>query len=75
MGHYLFNLAVGDAAPGTGLHEQGKRFLRAKMWGVNADEPHRNALSAGDLILVYLGAQANEPTPAADGSLARDTAD
>ena len=56
VGHYLFNLAAGDAAPGIALDEQGKRFLRAEMWGVNADEPHRNALSAGDLILVYLGA-------------------
>jgi len=26
------------------------------MWGIDADEPHRNALAAGDLILVYLGA-------------------
>ncbi len=26
------------------------------MWGVDADEPHRNALAVGDLILVYLGA-------------------
>jgi len=26
------------------------------MWGIDADEPHRNALAAGDLILVYVGA-------------------
>jgi hypothetical protein len=26
------------------------------MWGVDADEPHRDALAAGDLVLVYLGA-------------------
>jgi hypothetical protein len=26
------------------------------MWGIDADEPHRNALAAGDLVLVYLGA-------------------
>jgi len=26
------------------------------MWGIDADERHRNALAAGDLILVYLGA-------------------
>ena len=26
------------------------------MWGVAEDEPHRNALAAGDLVLVYLGA-------------------
>jgi hypothetical protein len=26
------------------------------MWGIDADEPHRKALAAGDLVLVYLGA-------------------
>ena len=26
------------------------------MWGIAADESHGNALAAGDLILVYLGA-------------------
>jgi hypothetical protein len=25
------------------------------MWGIDAGEPHRNALAAGDLVLVYLG--------------------
>ena len=26
------------------------------MWGIDVEEPHRNALAAGDLILIYLGA-------------------
>jgi hypothetical protein len=26
------------------------------MWGIDADERHRNALAPGDLILIYLGA-------------------
>ncbi len=26
------------------------------MWGIDADEPHRDALAPGDLILIYLGA-------------------
>jgi hypothetical protein len=26
------------------------------MWGIDADEPHGNALAAGDLVLIYLGA-------------------
>ena len=26
------------------------------MWGVEADEPHRDALAPGDLVLIYLGA-------------------
>ncbi len=30
------------------------------MWGVDADEPHRDALAPGDLILVYLGAPERE---------------
>jgi hypothetical protein len=28
------------------------------MWGIDADEPHRDALAPGDLILIYLGAPA-----------------
>ena len=30
------------------------------MWGIDADEPHRNALASGDLILIYLGAPERE---------------
>jgi hypothetical protein len=30
------------------------------MWGVGGDEPHRNALAPGDLILIYLGAPERE---------------
>ena len=48
MAHYIFNLVGGDASP----------FLRAAMWGVDADERHRGALAVGDLVLVYLGAPA-----------------
>ncbi len=46
MAHYLFNFVGGDAT----------EFLRLGMWGVEADEPHRSALAAGDLVLVYLAA-------------------
>ncbi len=56
MAHYLFNFVPGDEAPGPELHEQAAGFLRVRMWGVDADEPHGNALAAGDLVLVYLGA-------------------
>jgi len=52
MAHYLFNFVSGDADP----REQATRFLRARMWGVDADERHRDALAAGDLALIYLGA-------------------
>ncbi len=30
------------------------------MWGIDADEQHRNALTPGDLILIYLGAPERE---------------
>ena len=56
MAHYLFNFVRGDAVPGPALREEANGFLRVRMWGIDADEPHRNALAAGDLVLVYLGA-------------------
>lgn len=56
VAHYLFNLASLGAAPRSVLREQAAGFLRVRMWGINADEPHRNALAAGDLVLIYLGA-------------------
>ena len=52
MAHYLFNVGNTDAAH----REQATRSLRLGMWGVDADERHRDALAAGDLVLVYLGA-------------------
>ena len=56
VAHYLFNFVRGEAAPRPALREQATGFLRVRMWGVDADERHRDALAAGDLILVYLGA-------------------
>ena len=56
----VFNLVKGDAAKGPALREQAAGFLRVRMWGIDADEPHRNALAAGDLVLIYLGAPERE---------------
>ena len=56
VAHYLLNFVRGEAAPGAALREQATEFLRVRMWGIGADEPHGNALAAGDLTLVYLGA-------------------
>jgi hypothetical protein len=56
VAHYLFNFVRGDAAPRPALREQATGFLRVRMWGIDAGERRRNALAAGDLILVYLGA-------------------
>jgi len=53
VAHYIFNLVSGEPAA---LREQAIGFLRVNMWGVDADEQHRDALAAGDLILIYLGA-------------------
>ena len=60
MAHYLFNLVEGGAGRKPGMREQAAGFLRARMWGVGADEPHRDALAAGDLVLIYLGAPHRE---------------
>lgn len=51
MAHYLFNVSDGD-------RRQATDELRAKMWGVDRNERHRNALAAGDLALIFLAAPA-----------------
>jgi hypothetical protein len=52
MAHYLFNFAKGESAP----REQARALMRLRMWGVDAEERHRNALAPGDRVLIYLGA-------------------
>ena len=56
MAHFLFNLVKRDAADGAAVRELAAGFLGVSMWGVDEDERHRDALAAGDLILIYLGA-------------------
>jgi hypothetical protein len=60
VAHYLFNFVKGDAAKGPALREEAAGFLRLRMWGIDADERHGNALAPGDLILIYLGAPERE---------------
>jgi hypothetical protein len=60
VAHYLFNFVKGYAAKGPALRNQAAGFLRARMWGIDADEPHRDALAPGDLVLIYLGAPQRE---------------
>jgi hypothetical protein len=60
VAHYLFNFVNAEAAHRSSLREQAAGFLRVRMWGIDADEPHRDALAAGDLVLVYLGAPDRE---------------
>jgi hypothetical protein len=60
MAHYLFNFSKRDAAKGPALREQAARLLWVGMWGLEADEPHRDALAPGDLVLIYLAAPERE---------------
>jgi hypothetical protein len=60
VAHYLFNFVKAEAAQQPAPREQAAGFLRVRMWGVDADEPHRDALARGDLVLVYLGAPERE---------------
>lgn len=53
MAHYLFNLAADDGHEATLLATAGA-WLRAARWRVEDTERHRNALTVGDLALVYL---------------------
>lgn len=56
VAHYIFNSVAEDATRQTTLRERVAGFLAVAMWGVDPDEPHRDALAAGDLALIYLGA-------------------
>ena len=56
VAHYLFNARTGDAATGSAPAELAAAAMRVRMWGVDPDEPHRDALAPGDLVLIYLGA-------------------
>jgi hypothetical protein len=60
VAYYLLNVVNAEAAQRPALREQAAGFLRVGLWGVDADEPHRAALAAGDLVLVYLGAPERE---------------
>jgi hypothetical protein len=48
VAHYLFNFVKGRG--------QAAALMRLRMWGMDADERHRDALAPGDLVLLYLGA-------------------
>ena len=60
MAHYVFNFVKKDTPRGPAPLEEAAGFLRVRMWGIDADEPHRNALASGDLVLIYLGAPERE---------------
>jgi len=53
--YYILNSVTGEGAQRTALRERAAEFLRVGMWGIDADEPHRDALAAGDLVLIIWG--------------------
>jgi EVE domain len=50
MAHFLFNVSGGE--------REAARLVEARMWGIGADAPHADALSPGDLVLIYAGSSA-----------------
>jgi len=60
LAHYLFNFVPERAAEQRAVRDEAFERLRLRLWGVGADEPHRDALAAGDLVLVYLAAPDRE---------------
>jgi hypothetical protein len=54
--YYILNSVTGKAAQRTALRERAAELLEVGMWGIDANDPHRDALAAGDLVLIYLGA-------------------
>jgi hypothetical protein len=51
VAYYIFNVAQRDRAT---------ELMRAGTWEVGADEPHRDALAAGDVALIYVAAPERE---------------
>ena len=51
----MFNFSARHAIRGRALREQIAALLRAKMWSVDAGEPHSAALASGDRAIIYVG--------------------
>lgn len=60
MAYYILNYVPGEGAQRRTTPERAAELLRVGMWGIDPVEPHRDALAAGDLVLVYLGAPKRE---------------
>lgn len=73
MTYYLFTARRADSARASSTRDLAARLLGVGMWGLAADEPHRDALAPGDLVLIYLGAPQREFVGRAEvASAARD---
>jgi hypothetical protein len=55
MAHYLFNLTKTDTPTGQSLRDRAAAFLRSNSWPIDPTEPHAQALTPGDQVLLYLG--------------------
>jgi hypothetical protein len=60
VAYYIFTTFPGDPASGSSPRERAIRLLNAGMWGLGPDQPHRDALTRGDLVLIYLAAPERE---------------
>jgi hypothetical protein len=60
VAHYLLNFVRKEEASGPPPRERATGFLRVRMWGIDADEPHGSSLAPGDQSLIYLGAPERE---------------
>jgi hypothetical protein len=52
----LFNFSKKGAAKGRTLREQASELLEVRLWGIGAKTPNRKSLTAGDRVLIYVGA-------------------
>ena len=59
MAHYLLNLD-GHASDTMVLRMTVREWLQQRCWHIEPDERHRDALTVGDLALLYLGPPVGE---------------
>ena len=57
MAFWVFNVLPHHVPP-YDARARAVEQLQARRWAIGADEPHRDALSAGDRVLIYLAAPA-----------------
>jgi hypothetical protein len=60
MAYYIFTSSPGDPASRSSPRDRATRLLRVGMWGLGPDEPHCDALTPGDLVLIYIAAPERE---------------
>jgi len=56
MAFYIFNFSASQVADTRAHREQAIERLRAGAWDIDPNTPHRDALSCGDLALIYVAA-------------------